>query len=61
MLNQTCPSAGDSDRVTRTRLDSLPEDGLSQLCGQVGQSGRTCSAWGPFWPWPAVNSTRWFS
>ena len=26
-----------------------------------GQSGRTCSAWGPLAPWPAVNSTRWFS
>ena len=25
------------------------------------QTGRTCSACGPLGPWPAVNSTRWFS
>ena len=25
------------------------------------QSGRTCSACGPFWPWAISNSTRWFS
>jgi len=27
----------------------------------VGQTGWTCSAWGPLVPWTAVNSTRWFS
>ena len=26
-----------------------------------GQTGRTFSACGPFWPWVMSNSTRWFS
>ena len=61
MPPRACQRTGNPDRVTRPRRDSLPADGLSSLCGQVDQSGRTCSACGPFWPWPAVNSTRWFS
>jgi hypothetical protein len=31
------------------------------LPGDQSQSGRTCSACGPFWPCVMSNSTRWFS
>ena len=42
------------------RRKTIP-NGRVALSDDQGQSGRTCSACGPFWPCVMSNSTRWFS